>query len=45
MVVLKVIICNSSNFNISGCNCSSSNKIDSNCDRKIAMTVAIIEEG
>ena len=32
MVVLKVIVWNSSNFNIS------------NCDRKIVMTVAIIEE-
>ena len=45
MVVLKVIVWNSSNFNISSCNSSGSNKIDSNCDRKIVMTVAIIEEG
>lgn len=34
MVVLKVIVWNSSNFNISSCNSSGSNKIDSNCDRK-----------
>ena len=45
MVVLKVIVWNSSYFNISSCNSSGSNKIDSNCDRKIVMTVVIIEEG
>ena len=45
MVVLKVIVWNSSNFNISSCNSSGSNEIDCNCDRKIVMTVAIIEEG
>ena len=45
MVVLKVIVWNSSNFDISSCNSSGSNKIDSNYDRKIVMTLAIIEEG
>ena len=45
MVVLKVIVWNSSNFNISSCNSSGSNKMNSNCDRKIVITVTIIEEG
>ena len=45
MVVLKVIVWNSSNFDISSCNSNGSNKIDSNYDRKIVMTLAIIEEG
>ena len=45
MVVLKVIVWNSSNFDMSSCNSSGSNKIDSNCDKKILMTIAIIEEG
>ena len=45
MAVLKVIVWNSSNFDISSCNSSGSNKIDSNYDRKIVMTLAIIEEG
>ena len=45
MVVLKVIVWNSNNFDISSCNSSGSNKIDSNYDRKIVMTLAIIEEG
>ena len=45
MVVLKVIVWNSSNFDMSSGNSSGSNKIDSNCDKKILMTVAIIEEG
>ena len=43
MVVLKVIVWNSSNFNFSSFNSSGSNKIDSNCDRK--NSVANIEEG
>ena len=30
---------------MSSYNSSGSNKIDSNCDKKILMTVAIIEEG
>ena len=45
MVVLKVIAWNSSNSNKISCNSSGSNKIDSNYDRKIVMTLAIIEEG
>ena len=45
MVVLKVIVWNNSNSNISSCNSSGSNEIDCNCDRKIVMTVTIIEEG
>ena len=45
MVVLKVIVWNSNNFDISSCNSSGSNKIDSNWDKNILMTVAIIEEG
>ena len=45
MVVLKLIVWNSNNFNISSCNSSGSNKIYSNCDRKIVMTVATVGEG